>query len=257
MGAIFGQGDYDIRFDWGPNGAHELKADAAVVVDVLSFSTAVTIAVERGMAVYPFPWNDERAAEFATAHEASLAVGRLESTKSGSVVAPSLSPAGLLACRFEPRIVLPSPNGSSIAASLLESGSRVAVGCLRNASAVAHWLCAQLDEGRSVAVIGAGERWGSDGSLRPALEDQLGAGAILSTLRSLGFGGSMSPESVCAAALFDAVQPVLADTLHECVGGRELTSKGFRADVAVAAELDASAVVPVLVDGAFRAKQRD
>ncbi|MFC6706946.1 2-phosphosulfolactate phosphatase [Flexivirga alba] len=252
MADIFGQGDYAIRFDWGPNGAHQLRADVSVVVDVLSFSTAVTIAVERGMDVYPFPWNDLRAAEFAAAHDATLAVGRLESTKPGSVVAPSLSPAGLLTCRFEPRIVLPSPNGSSIAASLLESGSRVAVGCLRNARAVANWLRVHLDEGRSVAVIAAGERWVSDGSLRPALEDQLGAGAILSTLRSLGCGESMSPESVCAATLFDAIENELTDTLQGCVGGRELIGNGFQADVAVAAELNSSAVVPMLADGAFR-----
>jgi 2-phosphosulfolactate phosphatase len=252
VGEFFGQTAYDIRFDWGPTGARELNADVAVVVDVLSFSTAVTVAVERGMQVFPFRWNDRRAAEFARVHDATLAVGRLESTKTQVGAAPSLSPAGLLTGRFTPRIVLPSPNGSSIAATLEDGSSRVAIGCLRNAGAVAGWLSRQHDDGRSVAVIAAGERWAKDESLRPALEDQLGAGAILSSLRRRGCEPTMSPESRAAATFFDAALPTLTEQLHECVSGRELANKGFGSDVDVAAELDASAVVPVLVDGAFR-----
>ncbi|WP_238385059.1 hypothetical protein [Nesterenkonia muleiensis] len=51
---LMGQRDYPIRFDWGPVGARASGADIAVVVDVLSFSTSVCIAVERGMQVYPY-----------------------------------------------------------------------------------------------------------------------------------------------------------------------------------------------------------
>lgn len=61
----------------------------------------------------------------------------------------------------------------------------------------------------------------------------------------------MSPEALGAAAVFGAVQPALIDTLQESVGGRELASMGFSGDVGVAADLNASPVVPVLVDGAF------
>lgn len=95
---LYGQGSYLVRLDWGAVGAQACLADVCVVVDVLSFSTSVTIAVERGMQVLPFPWKDARAADFAWANDAVLAVGRLEATKDGAVPAPSLSPAGLLAC---------------------------------------------------------------------------------------------------------------------------------------------------------------
>ena len=130
-----------------------------VVVDVLSFSTWVTIAVERGMQVFPFAWKDERAASYAARLGAVLAVGRLRATHEGAVPAPSLSPAGLMVCEPVPRLVLPSPNGSTISAALQATGATVLAGCLRNASAVGHHLARHVDDGRSVSVIAAGERW--------------------------------------------------------------------------------------------------
>lgn len=248
---LFGQGDFSVRLDWGPAGARATRADVSVVVDVLSFSTSVTVAVERGIRVFPHQWRGGRAEEFAARHDAVLAVGRLEATKDRGVVAPSLSPAGLLACEAVPRLVLPSPNGSTIAAALRQSDSNVAIGCLRNAQAVATWLTPAIEAGRSVAVIAAGERWSHDDSLRPALEDHLGAGAILSGLVALGYGDDLSPEASAAVDLLDASASHLGERMHNCVGGRELASKGFSADVDVAADLNVSSVVPVLVDGSF------
>ncbi|MGW6709254.1 2-phosphosulfolactate phosphatase, partial [Streptomyces sp. NPDC054956] len=151
---------------------------------------------------------------------------------------------------FVPRLVLPSPNGSSIAAAA--GGSTVVAGCLRNAAAVARWLhrhgYGTLD--RPVAVIASGERW-PDGSLRPALEDLLGAGAVLSALRGLG-GGPLSPEASVAADCFEATPDVVA-AVTGCASGRELADGGFAGDVAVATELDACGIVPLLTDGAFTA----
>lgn len=248
---MFGQVGYDVRLEWGPVGAAACAADVSVVVDVLSFSTTVTVAVERGTQVYPCAWNDDRARAVAAVHDAVLAVGRLEAMRDGAVTAPSLSPAALLALDPVERLVLPSPNGSAIAATLSRSGAAVAAGCLRNARAVGTWLAMAVDEGRTVALIAAGERWTEDGSLRPALEDHLGTGAILSVLRSAGYGDRLSPEAHAAAMLFDATAGDVRRVLRDCVGGRELAASGFAADVDVAADVNASAVVPVLVDGAF------
>ena len=71
------------------------------------------------------------------------------------------------------RIVLPSPNGSSICFALADSGLTVVGACLRNRAAVARWLAPQLAAGATVAVVAAGERW-PDGSLRPATRGPLG-----------------------------------------------------------------------------------
>ncbi len=248
---LFGQGGFDIRFDWGPVGAAATRAGVSVIVDVLSFSTSVTIAVERGIRVFPFRWRGESAEEYAAQQDAVLSVGRLEAAGDGAVDAPSLSPTSLLTCEAIPRLVLPSPNGSTIAAVLQESDSTVATGCLRNAWAVAQWLAPMLEAGKSVAVVAAGERWSEDGSLRPALEDQLGAGAILSEVLSLGYQDRLSPEALATADVFVAGRSHLGERIAGCVSGRELVSKGFGSDVDIAGELNASTIVPVLVDGAF------
>ncbi|MDH6136153.1 2-phosphosulfolactate phosphatase [Kitasatospora sp. MAA4] len=240
------------RFDWGPVGAQRLAADVAclVVVDVLSFTTSVTVAVESGTRVFPYAWHDESAVKFADAMDARLAAGRRAATSDSPW---SLSPAALRSAPFTPRLVLPSPNGSSIAAAA--GASVVVAGCLRNATAVGNWLAQQAygTPERPVAVIAAGERW-PDGSLRPALEDLLGAGAVLAALRKQG-GGSMSAEAAAAVACYEAT-PDVAAAVADSASGRELAYGGFGEDVGIASELDVCGVVPVLVDGAFTAADR-
>jgi 2-phosphosulfolactate phosphatase len=98
-------------------------------------------------------------------------------------------------------------------------------------------------------VIAAGERW-PDGSLRPVLEDLLGAGAILSALRSRG-AGPLSAEAA-AAACFEAT-PDITGAVASCASGRELRDDGCTDDVSLAAQLDACSTVPVLTAGAFTA----
>lgn len=252
------QSGYGVRFEWGPEGARRLVAggDVAclVVVDVLSFTTAVSVAVDTGTQVFPYAWRDESAVAFAAERGAELAVGRRAMT-AGSPW--SLSPAALRRAPFTPRLMLPSPNGSAIAAAVGASGAVVAAGCLRNAAAVGSWLAGQgygVPE-RPVAVVAAGERW-RDGGLRPALEDLLGAGAVVSAVVSSQVppmsGAGVSPEASAAAASYASCADV-ASAVADCASGRELRGHGLADDVAVAVELGASERVPVLVDGAFTA----
>lgn len=245
----FSQSGFALRTDWGVSGARCATGDLAVVVDVLSFSTSVTIAVERGTVVYPFRWGRDAAADFAREHDAVLAVGRAEAVRDG-VALPSLSPYSLLRAEPVPRLVLPSPNGSTVTEELRERGVQVVLGCLRNAAAVADHVEAAVSRGEVVTLIACGERWDDD-SLRPALEDLLGVGAVLAALRDRGLGAEMSPESLAAAATFSALEPDLGRCLRDCGSGRELVGRGFGEDVDAALDRDVTATVPVLVDGAF------
>lgn len=249
IAAAHGQESYDVRLDWGPTGGAAVarRADVAVVVDVLSFTTTLGIAVSRGTRVHPFPWQDERAAAFAAQRDAVLAVGRFEQAALDDPP-PSLSPARLLEAAPVGRLVLPSPNGSTICAGLADAGPTVVGASLRNRTAVARWLARRLDAGAVVAVVPAGERW-PDGSLRPALEDLWGAGAVLAALGPAG--RSVSPEAEHAASSYAAVAGDLPAALAACASGRELAAVGYAADVVAAGEVDADDVVPVLTDDGF------
>ena len=239
------QTSYRVRFDWGPTGAQAIAegADVALVIDVMSFTTTLCVAVERGMTVLPYRWRDERAAAYAEERSATLAVGRLEARALPTGAGVSLSPAAMARVSGVDRIVLPSPNGSSISFGLAESGATVVGACLRNRRAVADRIATR---GGTVAVVAAGERW-PDGSLRPASEDLWGAGAVLALLPR----DDLSPEARLAADAFLAAEATLADAVRGCASGVELTAAGFAEDVDVAAELDVSDVVPVLSDGEF------
>ncbi|MFM9276278.1 phosphosulfolactate phosphohydrolase, partial [Pseudarthrobacter sp. NKDBFgelt] len=60
-----------------------------------------------------------------------------------------------------------------------------------------------------------------------------------------------SPEAVAAMAAFEAAEPRLREMLHACSSGRELAGGGYGADVDIAAELDCSDAVALLVNGVF------
>jgi 2-phosphosulfolactate phosphatase len=250
----YAQQGFRARFDWGPTGAGEIGGDArfVAVIDVLSFTTALTVAAERGIEVYPYRWRDESAAEFARARDALLAAGRSEADGQGGLAGGgvtstvSLSPATILRSQGIRRIVLPSPNGSTIAQGLAAQGATVVGVSLRNAQAAARWVKKALGPKDVVAVIASGERWKADSSLRPALEDLWGAGAFLKALDL-----PASPEAEAAIAAWDRLggRPPLAD----CASGRELIAYGYPEDVEVAAEVGASEAVPVLSGESFTA----
>ncbi|UMG94332.1 2-phosphosulfolactate phosphatase [Nocardioides sp. TF02-7] len=163
----------------------------------------------------------------------------------------------MLASDPVPRLVLPSPNGSSICAALAAPAGPTVVGAsLRTRAAVADWLVPRLQRGAAVAVVPAGERW-PDGSLRPSLEDLWGAGAVLDALERRGAAPRPSPEAEHAAASYRRVADRLPDLLAACAGGRELAAMGYADDVAAAAAVDADTVVPLLTDDGFAAASPD
>lgn len=238
----FDQHEWDCRCEWGEAGAGALaRADVTIVVDVLSFMTCVDVAVARGAAIlphpwiHPHPWQAPEAIEFARAHQAELAGKRRHAKYSLAPESYLDAPAGL-------RCVLPSPNGAQVTLAAARSGSVILGGCLRNARAVA-LAAARL--GRTFNVIPAGERW-PDGSLRPALEDCLGAGAILQWLP-----GSRSPEAETTVAAFEHHREHLVDVLDRCGSGREMHERGHERDKVIAGDLDVSSCVPSFDGVAF------
>ena len=242
------QHGFAFRFGWGAEGLTALTptCDVIVIVDVLRFTSAVSVAVAGGSVVFPYRWSDDSAAEYATEHRAVLAGMR----EDGPV---SLSPTDLISLPAGSRIVLPSPNGSTLSLQARQLGAAfVLAGSLRNAAATAR-RAAALAGGGPIGLIASGERWpGSATPLRPSVEDMLGAGAVLTMLDpAAAVVGGCSPEADAARAAFIAARSRLAGVLSTCSSGRELARIGFADDVITAAELDASDVAAQLVDDAF------
>jgi 2-phosphosulfolactate phosphatase len=230
-----------ILMEWGMAGIAALReqVSALVIIDVLSFSTAVDVAVSQGAIIFPFPYGDPNAAQIAAAHlGATLAQPR--EAAGGQL---SLSPASLRSIQTGTKLMLPSPNGSRL--SMGCGGKPVIAGCLRNAAAVAQAALKVAGDGR-IGVIPAGERWPDD-SLRPAIEDLLGAGAIIHHLTGL-----CSPEAHIARDAFRSAGNDLARLIRESVSGRELIDRGFASDVDIALDVEASRCTPTLIDGAYR-----
>ena len=228
------QRGHRVRLEWGPVGAELLAADCAVVVivDVLSFTTSVDIAITRGATVLPQFTGDDDTALAEAARRGALPAGSRHGT------GPSLRPSSLTGLAAGTTLALPSPNGATLCRIAAGGGAEVIAGCLRNAAAVA----AAVDRADGpIGLVPAGERW-PDGSLRPALEDVLGAGAIAARL------AGRSPEAELAALQFAAVGD-LRDVLVGCSSGQELVADGYGADVELAAALDVSSAVPRLRGG--------
>jgi 2-phosphosulfolactate phosphatase len=120
----------------------------------------------------------------------------------------------------------------------------VLVGSLRNAKATA--LIAQ-SYGPNVAVFAAGERWPDD-SLRFALEDLLGAGAIISWLAT----SDTSPEARVAQAAYEAIGGDLRNAIADSTSGQELIARGYREDVDLSVACDASPLAAVLCGDELR-----
>jgi 2-phosphosulfolactate phosphatase len=234
----FNQAEFDVRCEWGAQGVEQLApgSDAVVIVDVLSFCTSVDIAVGNGAWVYPYRGAREMAQAYADSVGAQLADFNRQ-TQSGF----SLAPSSLLKIGAGTRLVLPSPNGSTL--TLATGDVPTFAACLRNANAVARAL---THLGQRISVIPAGERW-RDGTLRPALEDLIGAGAIIQQL-----AGTRSPEAEMAVATYLRVAGDVRGALWQCGSGKELIGRGVAEDVELAAAFNVSQTVPRLIAGAYR-----
>src|SRR5690242_12191031 len=216
--AVFTQDPYRCRLDWGRRGtrAAAARGDVLVIVDTLTFATAVATAVHHGGRIVPCAWADDPAA-LAARLGAEAAVPRRDVPARGRF---SLSPQTYAGLAPGTKIVLASPNGATCSRYAPDVPYLFA-GALVNAAAVGAAVAAILARSAlAVTVIACGERWpapAEDGELRVAVEDYLGAGAILSHLHY-----PRSPEAQVCAGAFAAARDMLPDLLWDCGSGREL-----------------------------------
>ncbi|WP_243075584.1 2-phosphosulfolactate phosphatase [Microbacterium sp. SS28] len=144
-----------------------------------------------------------------------------------------------------------APAAAALVEAAAQSGAVVVVGGLRNAGAVAAEVLAAQERRAaraSVAVIAAGKP--AEGGTRFAVEDLLGAGAVIDALSDRGIDHS-SPEAAVTGESFRGLRRATRHLLTASGSGRALQG---RVDLLhAAAAVDASTAVPVLRHGAFTA----
>jgi 2-phosphosulfolactate phosphatase len=212
---------------------------------VLRFSSTVATAAHRGASIYPCEMSAD-VETLAAKHGATPGGKSMHDS-----AAYSLSPSSFVDAPSGTKVVLPSLNGA-MCSLRANTAPHAFAASLLNVTAVAAHVSQLLDTTElAVTVIACGERWrdeNEDGELRFAIEDYLGAGAVLSRLT-----GNPSPEAAVCAAAFERSRNDIQSLLWECASGRELRAMGLEQDVVACAELDIYDVVPVLREGRYEA----
>lgn len=243
----FAQWAHLVRLEWGRDGARRAaqRGDILVIVDVLRFSTAVVAILCKEGTVMPCAWEQNPEA-LANQFQAEVASSRLDTPQKSRY---SLSPRSYESLEAGSRIILPSPNGATCSRLGAEVPYLFA-GALVNARTVSQVVRRIIHTTHlSVTVVACGERWGEpgeDGALRFALEDYLGAGAILSHLDL-----EMSPEAEVCARAFQSMEGNITNLLNHCGSGVELKMRNAWEDVIFASRCDTCSIAPVLRNGWF------
>jgi len=102
-----------------------------------------------------------------------------------------------------------------------QHGAAIVTGSIGSAAGVAQWVLdrqAELGDRAVVAVVAAGAEHG-----RFAVEDLLGAGAVIDALASVGID-YCSPEGAAAAAAYQGLRTAAGHLLTACAAGRALAA---------------------------------
>ncbi|WP_172413980.1 2-phosphosulfolactate phosphatase [Serratia fonticola] len=236
----YSQDRFTVCLEWGMEAIEHLaeSVDCVIIVDVMSFSTCISLSLDRGALVYPYPWKNDSAFKYGS--ERGTLVASFDRRFKGSGY--SLSPNSLKDIEEGTKLILPSPNGSAISFRARDFGVAIFSGCFRNMAATAR-ACSHF--GR-ILVIPCGERWPA-GSLRPSVEDFAAAGGIISLLA----GRELSPEAKAAVSAYKHFCEHNFSALSECASALELESRGFGDDVRLCLEVNVSEVACQLYEDAY------
>jgi 2-phosphosulfolactate phosphatase len=240
-----------VHLEWGRAALDQAsgRGDGIIIVDVLSFSTLVSLVTERGAAVRALAPDDiaELGGRAAVAERFDAHVSG--QNRDDPTARFTLSPASAVRVEAGDRLVVTSLNGAMLTANAAPAAFSV-VASLRNCAAVGRFAAAAVRLGmvERVTIVAAGEQWAepavAEERTRFAVEDWLGAGAVARSGAAAGV--SLSSEAEVAARGFAASRRDLHSVLAQCVSGRELIARGFDTDVSLAAATDVDEGVPWL-----------
>jgi 2-phosphosulfolactate phosphatase len=214
-----------------------------VVFDVLRATTTITAALAAGVhEIRIFP-DIHSAAQAATQFPGP----RIVAGEVDCLPPPGFdlgnSPGAFTPERHAGRTAFLSTTNGTKAVIAARSAAALLIGALVNASAVAQKI-AQI--GRSATLLCAGTRG------QPAMEDLLGAGAVIDALMTAGAGIPATDTARIALKLFRASKSSLRQTMSDATGGRHVLAVGLGADIDCCAALDSIPIVGRVLENPLR-----
>jgi 2-phosphosulfolactate phosphatase len=219
-----------------------LRGAHVVVVDVLRATTTIATALANGAAGVIPASDTETALAIAgrLGRDRVLLCGERDSLRIPGFDLDN-SPASYGAETVRGKIlVFTTTNGTRALRAGDGASSSVRAAAFVNRAAVADALAR---EDGAIAILCAGVQ----GAF--ALEDALGAGALVDALLERVPGLEVHDGARGAALLYRAVASRLLDAIASADHAAELAAKGFSADLETCARLDALGVVPMLREG--------
>jgi 2-phosphosulfolactate phosphatase len=224
-----------------PWSADAVRGAHVVVVDVLRATTTIATALANGAAgVIPVAEpEDAIALGNRLGRDRVLFGGERESQRIEGFELDN-SPASFTASAVAGKTILLTTTNGTRALRAVSNAASVRTAALVNRTAVADALA---HEDGNIVIVCAGEANGF------ALEDALGAGALVDTLLTLIGNVELCDGARAAALLYRGVANRLADAIASADHAQSLAHKGFAGDVTRCAALDTLDVVPTLREG--------
>ncbi|HSV14444.1 MAG TPA: 2-phosphosulfolactate phosphatase [Tepidisphaeraceae bacterium] len=211
-----------------------LRDRAVVVFDVLRATTTMTAALAAGVAgIRVFESLDAAAAAANGFAEPRVLCGERQCLRPPGFDLGN-SPGAFDARQHAGRTVFMSTTNGTRAIVAARSAKLLLAGALVNASAVANHL---IPAGLDVTLLCAG----TDGE--PAMEDLLGAGAVIDALAVMRDVELQNDNARVALRMLRCCRGELRPMLADAAGGRNVIAAGLEADIDFAARLDALDVV--------------
>jgi 2-phosphosulfolactate phosphatase len=219
----------------------ELDGHEVVIVDVLRATTTLAHAIAAGARVWPVA-SVTAARRLARELDGALLCGERRGLPIAGFDA-SNSPVELSRLALDGRAVVLTTSNGTLAVARAARAHRIYAAALVNAPAVARVLAAS--RARELSLVCAGRSSGF------SIDDLVGAGAVIASLRKLRPSLAFTDGAVAAETLFTLHRARLAAFLRNCESGRYLRSIGAGRDLAACAQLGALDCVPLLTRGAF------
>lgn len=224
-----------------PWSADTVRAAHVAVVDVLRATTTIATALANGAAGVIAVAEPEDAIALGNrlGRERVLLCGERGSVRIEGFDLDN-SPASFTPHAVTGKTLLITTTNGTRALRAVATAASVRAAALVNRTAVADALAHETGD---VVIVCSGQDNGF------ALEDALGAGALVDTLLTLIGDVDLCDGARAAALLYRAVADRLADAVASADHAQALARKGFAGDVTRCAALDTLGVVPTLRDG--------